>query len=174
MRGNGGLDALRPVCVDAERPITVNFTAALDIGTGDLTITADSLNVNAAVSTRGGGNVSLTSTNGVTLSGANADITTSGGAVTIDADSNDDGTRTYTQDDAGSAVTTSNGAVLITAASVDLTGTIFSVNGAIGNIVGNAGSGTIDITTVLNTTLADNGGFTLTHALAADSLAVNV
>ena len=42
-----------------------------------------------------------------------------------------------------------------------------------GNIVGNAGTGTIDITTVLDTALADNGGPTLTHALVPGGLAVN-
>ena len=47
-------------------------------------------------------------------------------------------------------------------------------HGINGNIVGNAGEGTIDITTVLNPNLADNGGPTLTHALVAGSLALNV
>ena len=42
-----------------------------------------------------------------------------------------------------------------------------------GNIVGNAGSGTIDITTVLDPHLAYNGGPTPTHALVAGSLALN-
>jgi CSLREA domain-containing protein len=40
------------------------------------------------------------------------------------------------------------------------------------NIVGNAGVGTIDIATVLNTTLADNGGPTKTHALVGGSPAL--
>jgi hypothetical protein len=47
------------------------------------------------------------------------------------------------------------------------------IDGGNGNIVGSAGSGTIDIATVLNPALADNGGPTLTHALVADSLAIN-
>jgi hypothetical protein len=47
------------------------------------------------------------------------------------------------------------------------------IDGVNGNIVGNAGSGTIDITTVLDPNLADNGGSTLTHALVAGSLALN-
>ena len=46
-------------------------------------------------------------------------------------------------------------------------------HGAGGNIVGNAGSGTIDIATVLDPNLADNGGPTLTHALVAGSVALN-
>ena len=43
------------------------------------------------------------------------------------------------------------------------------MNGTNGNIVGNGGVGTIDINTVLNTTLADNGGETPTHALLPNS-----
>jgi hypothetical protein len=46
-------------------------------------------------------------------------------------------------------------------------------HGVGGNIVGNAGSGTIDITTVLDPNLADNGGPTLTLALVPGGLAVN-
>jgi predicted outer membrane repeat protein len=42
-----------------------------------------------------------------------------------------------------------------------------------GNIVGNGGIGTLDITAVLDPTLADNGGPTLTHALLPSGLAVN-
>ncbi len=45
-------------------------------------------------------------------------------------------------------------------------------DGANHNIVGNAGVGTIDIATVLNTTLADNGGPTKTHALVTGSPAL--
>ncbi len=47
------------------------------------------------------------------------------------------------------------------------------VHGVNGNIVGNAGAGTIDITTVLDPNLADNGGPTLTHALVRGGPAVN-
>ena len=47
------------------------------------------------------------------------------------------------------------------------------VNGVQGNIVGNNGAGTIAISTILDTTLANNGGPTLTHALAAGSLAID-
>jgi hypothetical protein len=46
-------------------------------------------------------------------------------------------------------------------------------DGVNGNIVGNGGVGTIDITTVIDTTLADNGGPTLTHALVTGSLAID-
>ena len=46
-------------------------------------------------------------------------------------------------------------------------------HGVDGNMVGNAGSGTIDITSVLDPQLADNGGPTLTHALVAGSPAID-
>ncbi|MBK8040935.1 MAG: hypothetical protein IPK22_27945 [Verrucomicrobiaceae bacterium] len=46
-------------------------------------------------------------------------------------------------------------------------------NGTGGNIVGNAGTGTLAIANVLNTTLASNGGPTQTHALVGGSPALN-
>lgn len=46
-------------------------------------------------------------------------------------------------------------------------------DGVDGNIVGNSGIGTIDISTVLDTILTDNGGLTLTHALVSAGPAVN-
>ncbi|MFT5327120.1 MAG: hypothetical protein ACI8P0_005008, partial [Planctomycetaceae bacterium] len=46
-------------------------------------------------------------------------------------------------------------------------------DGTNGNIVGNSGTGTRDINTVLNTTLADSGGTTLTHALVSGSVAID-
>lgn len=46
-------------------------------------------------------------------------------------------------------------------------------NGVNGNIVGVNGSGLRDINTILNTTLANNGGRTPTHALVAGSAALN-
>jgi hypothetical protein len=49
----------------------------------------------------------------------------------------------------------------------------FNVDGVNGNIVGNQGSGTIDLNTVLDSALAFNGGPTGTHALVAGSPAIN-
>jgi predicted outer membrane repeat protein len=46
-------------------------------------------------------------------------------------------------------------------------------DGENGNIVGDGAGGTIDIATVLDPNLADNGGPTLTHALVPGGLAVN-
>ena len=47
------------------------------------------------------------------------------------------------------------------------------VHGFNGNIVGNDGSGTIDPAAILDLTLADNGGPTLTHALVEHSSAID-
>ncbi len=47
------------------------------------------------------------------------------------------------------------------------------MDGQNGNIVGNSGTGTIDINTVLDTMLLNNGGPTETHALVANSPAIN-
>ena len=47
------------------------------------------------------------------------------------------------------------------------------IDGVNGNIVGNAGSGVLALATILDPTLADNGGPTLTHALAVGSPAIN-
>lgn len=46
-------------------------------------------------------------------------------------------------------------------------------DGSFGNIVGNGGSGTIDTSTILDTTLAFNGGPTSTHALVPGSPAID-
>ncbi len=46
-------------------------------------------------------------------------------------------------------------------------------DGANGNIVGNTGTGTLTIATVLDTNLSDNGGPTLTHAILPGSPALN-
>jgi hypothetical protein len=46
-------------------------------------------------------------------------------------------------------------------------------HGVNGNIVGNGGAGTIDILTVLDPVLSDNGGFTATHLLADGSPAID-
>ncbi len=93
-------------------------------GTGTVTLTAagagSSITANDAV-TSGSGAISLTAANGITLSGANADVTTTG-AYTANADSDSNGTGVYSQNNAGSAV--SSGAATIIAADVDLQGTL--------------------------------------------------
>ncbi len=47
------------------------------------------------------------------------------------------------------------------------------VNGGNGNIVGDGVGGTIPLATIVNPALADNGGLTLTHLLAAGSAAID-
>jgi hypothetical protein len=73
-----------------------------------------------------------------------------------------------TQDDIIGAVATANNNLVGNTA---YSGGI--AHGANGNIVGNAGSGMIDIESVLNTTLSHNGGPTPTHALVPGSPAIN-
>jgi uncharacterized repeat protein (TIGR01451 family) len=73
------------------------------------------------------------------------------------------------------------GSILDTASSNNLIGDAGTAGGlqdkstdaAHGNLVGNAGTGTIDISTVLDTALAFNGGVTKTHLLLAGSPAIN-
>lgn len=72
------------------------------------------------------------------------------------------------QDDVIGTITTANNNLIGNAAFAG--GVTHGVNG---NIVGNNGVGIIDINTVLNTTLANNGGPTQTHALVAGSPARN-
>jgi hypothetical protein len=72
-----------------------------------------------------------------------------------------------TQDDILGMVDTANNDLIGNAA---YSGGI--TQGVNGNRVGNNGSGTIDISTVLNTTPANNGGPTPTHSLVANSPAI--
>jgi hypothetical protein len=71
-------------------------------------------------------------------------------------------------DDIRGPITTTNHSLV---GSADYSGNI--MHGVNGNIVGNNGVGTIDIDTVLNTALMDNGGATPTHALRPASPAIN-
>ncbi|MGZ0170476.1 MAG: beta strand repeat-containing protein, partial [Planctomycetales bacterium] len=97
----------------------------------DVTAADGSITVQGVLDTsNNSSDVNLTATAGVLLDGAGADVTTGGGNFTVDADSNSDGTGTYSQDDAGSAVTTTNGTVSITAGDVSITGTIDAGTGA--------------------------------------------
>jgi len=109
---------------------TVDINAAVNVGAGGLDIDPpDTITVSAPINSAGGP-VNLEANNGVTLSGAAADVTTAGGTYTVDSDADDDGIGTYEQDDAGSAVSTAGGDASITATDVDLTGTIDAGAGA--------------------------------------------
>ncbi|HEX5704275.1 MAG TPA: Ig-like domain-containing protein [Pyrinomonadaceae bacterium] len=103
-----------------------------------------------------------------TLGGAGG-VRQQGGTVTLHntiVAGNFKGSGTTTPNDIEGVVTGSNNLVGDAATSGGLT------HGTNGNIVGNAGVGTIVITTVLNTMLATNGGLTATHALVANGPAV--
>jgi filamentous hemagglutinin family protein len=109
-------------------------------GSGTVSLTAagaaSSITTNAALIS-GTGAIVLNARNGITLSGANADITTTG-AYTASADADANGTGAYTQNHAGSAVAA--GLTAITAADIDLIGTL------------NAGTAAVALTPALITT----------------------
>ncbi|HEV8530022.1 MAG TPA: filamentous hemagglutinin N-terminal domain-containing protein, partial [Methylomirabilota bacterium] len=104
-------------------PITTTEAISAN-GTGTVTLTAagagSSITANETI-TSGSGAINLTAANGITLSGANADVTTTG-AYTANADSDSNGTGVYSQNNVGSAV--SSGAATIVAADVVLQGTL--------------------------------------------------
>ena len=137
--GGSTLGGLTGISTSSNGAISVTTTATSittgeaisATGSGTVTLTAvgaaSSIITNDAL-TSGSGAVTLTARNGVTLSGAAADVTTTG-AYTVNADSDSNGTGTYTQNNAGSAV--SSGAVTITAQDIDLVGTINAGSGAV-------------------------------------------
>jgi uncharacterized delta-60 repeat protein len=71
---------------------TVNFNGVVSLNNKDLTITADALIVNAEISTSGG-DVNLSAAGDITL---NDTVATGGGAFTIDADNDGNGSGTFT------------------------------------------------------------------------------
>jgi uncharacterized delta-60 repeat protein/CSLREA domain-containing protein len=73
---------------------TVGFHGAVSLDNRNLTVTANTIRVDATVAT-GGGDVSLSAANDVTL---NAMMDTGGGGLTVNADSDGDGTGTFTVD----------------------------------------------------------------------------
>ncbi len=119
---------------------------AVDASGAEITITAASSITQLAPVNSGGGNVSLNATENVTLSGAAADVTTGGGSFTAVADSDHNGSGTFTSDDAGSAVATSGGDVSITAADIDLSGTMAAAAGTVSFLPSTIGR-TVDLGT---------------------------
>ncbi|MDA1016333.1 MAG: autotransporter-associated beta strand repeat-containing protein, partial [Planctomycetota bacterium] len=103
---------------------TVSFSGAINLMSKDLLVTSDAITISQSISA---GNVSLQSSNGVALTGANADLSVTG-TFTVDADTDDSGTGNFVLDNAGSSVTVSNTAAnpdaSITAADIDLQGTL--------------------------------------------------
>ena len=119
--GTGGVDLVNT------GDLTVGGVSALvglSATNAVISVTAASSVTVAEAITSAGGDVSLSATEHITLSGGGTDVTTGGGSYTVDADSDDNGTGNYTQSDAGSAVSTEGGTASITAADVVLAGTI--------------------------------------------------
>ena len=116
----GGTTAPKLLKVDSTGS-SVAINATVNVGALDID-PPGSITITAAVT--GTSSVNLEANNGITLSGANADITTSGGTVTIDADADNNGTGTFTSNNAGRAIATSGGNVTVTAVDVILAGTV--------------------------------------------------
>jgi len=170
----------------------LNGGGIFNVGAGTnatLTITNSTISGNGANNDGGGvynaGATGTTTLTGVTVTGNTTDKDDLGGGAggglniasgtftlknTIVA-GNLKGTTTPTAHDITGTINTAG-----SASSYNLIGDAASsgglTDGTDHNIVGNAGVGTIDIATVLNTTLADNGGPTKTHALVNGSPAL--
>jgi|GEM_PF-1593225 len=77
------------------------------------------------------GNIVVSASDYINLTGANADITSTGGTITLAADADSSGSGNFVQNDAGSAVTTTNKAITISAQEYISSGTISAGSGDI-------------------------------------------
>ncbi len=188
--GNGGgglynwLDATSVMNI-TDSTISGNSSGSGDGGggimnwTGILNIQNSTVSGNTTTGTGGGiknfyAGASLTATN-VTITGNTA---VSGGGISDNSSSSDTLRNSIVAGNISSVGSTANDITgTINTASNNLIGDAATsggiTNGTNGNLVGNAGVGTRAIATILNTTLADNGGPTRTHQLAANSVAIN-
>ncbi len=143
--------------------ITTSGAISAD-GNGTVTITANgaasSITLGSSLAS-GSGAVALSVPNGITLSGAGADVTTTG-TYTVNADSDASGAGVYSQNNAGSAV--NSGAVSITASDIVLTGTIDSGAANVDLIPSTAGAtiGVEDASKDFNVTDAELDNITAT------------
>ncbi len=188
----GGLTGLSTSAGNGNISFTTTDATITDVteaisanGSGTVALTAAgatrTLQASAAISSTSGA-IALTATDGVTLNGASADVITTG-SYTVDADSNDNGTGNYSQNNAGSAV--SAGAISVTANDITLTGTLnsgassttllVSDGGTIG-LGDTAGNYTLSGTELQNITAtgltlgdATNGSITVNNISAANS-----
>ncbi len=154
------------------------------VNTGTLTIINSTLSGNSApnASASGGGGGAIYTSGSLTLiqttiTGNRASAAAGGGGIHADGNEvlvnsivagNFKGVGTTPSDIEGGTINTANNNLIgdaVTAGGIS--------DGTGGNIVGNAGTGTLDIATVLDTALADNGGPTLTHAFPPTSPALN-
>ncbi|MBI1953916.1 MAG: filamentous hemagglutinin N-terminal domain-containing protein [Candidatus Omnitrophica bacterium] len=161
LEAGDGITHSAGVAVSAAGAGTITYTAGTGTSAGVITVSGPI--------TSQQGEVKLSASDGVTLSGAGADVTTSG-PYTVDADSDDDAAGTYTQNNAGSAVAVTDNTVSITAADIALTGTLASGSGDISFIPSTAdrtigiagGAGNFSLTTAeLTTQLSSSGTVTI-------------
>ena len=89
------------------------------------------IEINGVVASTGGGNIVLNGLDGIFLASSFADITTNGGNITANADTDSNNTGNWIQLDAGSTLSSSGGAVSVTAADISIIGTINSGAGDI-------------------------------------------
>ena len=109
--------------IDGQAGFDAVFIQGLGAATngGNVSIAADQIEQSANLTTDGG-DVTYSANNGVTLSGAAADVDTGGGTFAVDADSDDDGLGSFHQADVGSVIRTAGGDLQIVAANVDFSG----------------------------------------------------
>ena len=78
---------------------TINVNETINGNSGSVSFSGQTVNVADAISTANAP-ISLTASDGVTLNGTSADVTTGGGMFTVDADSDSNGSGDFTSDDA--------------------------------------------------------------------------
>lgn len=148
---DSGPGSLRQAIADAASGDTIDFdTSGVFATLQTITLTSGQLFFNKSLT------IDVPGASQLTVSGNNTSrvfLILSGHTVTLDGLTV---SRGFSFDDAGGGIF--NG------------GTLTLTNSTVsGNDGGGAGAGTLDINTVLNTTLASNGGPTLTHALVPGS-----
>jgi len=141
---SGDLQASGTITLDNDMTLPGNFTVIANGSLSDiflqdsitkssgalasvsLTAERDIVISNPLTDTSGNGfNLSLTAGRDILLSGPSGDISNNG-TYTVDADSDNNGTGSYSQNHAGSVVDTTNHAISVTAASIDLAGVLNS------------------------------------------------
>lgn len=179
-QGTGGGINSEGALIIAESAIA-NNTAGRGggISSGTLTMTNSTVSNNSAREFGGGISASVATITNSTIVGNRADSAGqtpfSGGGINATSltlensivAGNVRGTGTTPNDINGSVSSANNDLIGDSGSSAGI------LHGSNGNIVGNGGAGTIDINTVLDTTLHNNGGSTDTHLLVTDSLEID-
>tara|TARA_R110002072_G_scaffold303130_1_gene494991 strand:- start:32 stop:4702 length:4671 start_codon:yes stop_codon:yes gene_type:complete len=143
--------------------ITIN--GAINLASGkSVEIRGDNVTINSGITVADAGTITLVSTGGITLNGANADITTAGGTILIDARDVPATTGNLVQNNAGSTINSGGGALTLRGVTVDLAGSVSSQAGATTidagrNVLLNSGASVAS--TIGNITIdANSGGLT--------------